>query len=97
LTSKVWFTDQKNGAGSVWMFDPAQPISTAFTQYNTSAPRSVPVQVVTDRQSNVWFTELVGNKLGKLAYPNYSLTEYTSRRRILVLRKWRSKPGHKAS
>ncbi|TMI26555.1 hypothetical protein E6H36_05375 [Candidatus Bathyarchaeota archaeon] len=76
-TGKVWFTDQKNGAGSVWMFDRTRPLSTAFTQYNTSITGSVPVQVMVDGQGNVWFTELVGNKLGKLNYPSYSLTEYS--------------------
>ena len=69
----VWFTDENNASGSVWMFNPS---NTSFTQFKTPDPKAIPIFVLVDAQDNIWFSEINRDKIGVLAQPNYVLTEY---------------------
>ena len=68
----VWFSDQK-GSGSIWRLDPKNG---TFKQYVIPTKNSFPLFVFVDSQHNVWFTESIGDKIGELVYPSYSLQEY---------------------
>ncbi len=70
----IWFADQ-SGSGSVWKLDPS---TGRFTQFKTLTANSTPLFVLVDPKTNdVWFTELTGNKIGELTYPNYVMSEYS--------------------
>jgi virginiamycin B lyase len=58
---RVWLTEYSSN--SIWSFD----IGThKFTQYKLSTPNSYPFGITLDKNQNVWFTELEGNKIGEI-------------------------------
>lgn len=65
----VWFTDSTN---SIWSFNAT---SGNFTQYRIQTLDAFPYQIVQDGNGNMWFTELFGNKIGKIT-TNGTLEEY---------------------
>ncbi len=69
----VWFTDENNASGSVWMYNPS---NSSFSQFKTPDPKTIPIFALVDVQDNIWFSEINKDKIGELAQPNYALTEY---------------------
>ncbi|MHB8567161.1 MAG: Vgb family protein [Nitrososphaerales archaeon] len=57
----VWFTEQVSNA--VWSFN---MINYKFTEYSLKTPAAFPFGLTIDKQGNVWFTEIFGNKLGEI-------------------------------
>jgi streptogramin lyase/plastocyanin len=74
-TGNVWFTQYGSssasnyisggflpgGQGTLWMFDPANE---TFQSYPLNQPGTMPFRLAEDSQDRIWFTELLGNKLG---------------------------------
>jgi len=67
----IWFTEAVSDA--VWSFNIA---THAFTKYAIRTSNSFPFGIAVDKQGNVWFTELFGNKLGEISANTGSITEF---------------------
>ena len=61
------------GNGRLVRFD---PIRKNFTSINVPTVGSFPMRLVVDAQNRVWFTELLGNKIGVYDQAKNQLTEY---------------------
>ena len=66
----VWFTEAVSDA--VWSFNIGTHV---FTKYPIPTPYSFPFGIAIDKQGNIWFTELEGNKLGEISANSSSVTE----------------------
>ena len=62
------------GIGRLIRFD---PIRKNFTSIDVPTASSFPMRLVVDRQNRVWFTELLGNKIGIYDQVKKQLTEYS--------------------
>ncbi|MBI4258316.1 MAG: SMP-30/gluconolactonase/LRE family protein [Thaumarchaeota archaeon] len=60
-SGKLWFTDMASNA--IWRFDPS---AKNFEKFLIPTEDSFPVQIYIDQDQTVWFTEALGNKLGKI-------------------------------
>jgi virginiamycin B lyase len=67
----VWFTDVISN--SVWSFDIA---SSKFQEFKIPIVNCFPYDLVLDRQGDVWFTELYGNRIGEIM-TNGSLIQFS--------------------
>ena len=61
------------GSGRLVRFDPAR---NNFTSVNVPTVSSFPMRLVVDDQNRIWFTELLGNKIGVYDQSKKQLTEY---------------------
>jgi virginiamycin B lyase len=59
--SVVWFTDINSNA--IWSFDIS---GRRFTEHALPNPHSSPYQLSEDGSGNIWFTELVGGRIGQI-------------------------------
>ncbi len=66
----VWFTEAVSDA--VWSFNIGTHV---FTRYSIPTAYSFPFGITIDKQGNVWFTELEGNKLGEISANSSTVTE----------------------
>lgn len=70
--SLIWFTlTSANQIGSITQ-------TGVITLYNVPTPSSTPQMIMEDALGNVWFTELMGNKIGRLTSDHASIIEYTT-------------------
>lgn len=58
----VWFTDEASNA--IWRFNIT---AQSFKQFALKTAEALPYQVALDSQSNAWFTEFAGNKIGEIS------------------------------
>jgi virginiamycin B lyase len=65
----VWFSELTTN--SIWAFNMT---SHNFTQYNLTTANAFPFGVALDQNHDLWFTELVGNKIGEIT-PQGSIIE----------------------
>ncbi|MDM5339170.1 hypothetical protein QUF84_18380 [Fictibacillus enclensis] len=61
----------KNQANKIAVFTPDQ----GFKEYNVPTPESAPFGIVEGHPGEVWFTEMNGNRIGRLL-PDGTIHEY---------------------
>lgn len=66
----VWFTEQLTNA--IWSFDMN---TNKFTEYALKTAGAFPFDLALDKQGNVWFTEIFGEKIGEITSSG-NLTEF---------------------
>lgn len=66
----VWFTEQLTNA--IWSFDMN---TQKFTEYALKTTDAFPFNLALDKQGNVWFTEIFGQKIGEITTSG-NLTEF---------------------
>ena len=66
----VWFTELVSN--SLWSFNMTDH---KFAQYQLKTPASFPYGIAIDRNGDVWFTEILGNKIGEIT-ANGTLSEF---------------------
>jgi virginiamycin B lyase len=64
---------EPGGTGRLVRFDPTRDI---FTSIDVPTVGSFPMRLVVDLQNRIWFTELLGNKIGVYDQSRKQLTEY---------------------
>lgn len=70
--SLIWFTSSSaNQIGSITQ-------AGDITLYNVPTASSTPQMIMEDALGNVWFTEMMGNKIGRLTADHTSIIEYTT-------------------
>jgi len=62
------------GTGRLVKFD---PIRRSFTSIDVPTPSSFPMRLAVDEQNRIWFTELLGNKIGVYDQGKKQLMEYS--------------------